>query len=61
MVSIATILQIIRILFMVGGASITAKTGLTLDGVEAVVGPTATAVGAAWSLYEGVKARKAAQ
>ncbi len=59
--TVATFLQIIRIIFMVGGASITAKTGLTLEGVESVVGPTATAVGAAWSLYEGTKARKAAQ
>lgn len=61
MLTVATFLQIIRIIFMIGGASITATTGLTLDGVESVIGPTATAAGAIWSLYEGVKQRSAAQ
>lgn len=64
----ATILQLVRIAFMVGGSYITAKTGLTFEDVETATnvltvasGPVVAAVGALWSLYAGIKARKAAQ
>ncbi len=46
---------------MLAGSAITAKTGLTLNDVEGVVGPVMAAVGASWSLYSGIKARRAAQ
>ena len=59
--TLATALQIVRIVFMIGGSAITAKTGLTFDDIESAAGPVATSAGAIWSLWSGIKARKAAK
>jgi len=57
MIDTATILQIVRIAFMLGGSAITAKTGVDLAQAEGLIGALVAAGGAVWSLYSGVKAR----
>lgn len=59
--TLATFLHLIRIVFMLGGSYITAKTGITIDQVEGVAGPVAAAVGALWSLKAGIEARRNAE
>jgi hypothetical protein len=55
----ATILHIIRLILMLSGSSI-AASGIPLEDLESTSGVVAAAIGAIWSLYSGVKARKQA-
>ena len=61
MLDLQTILQIVRIVFMLGGSAITAKTGVDLQTAEGAIGAVAAAGGTVWSLYAGVKTRAAAK
>lgn len=56
---IATILQIVRIIMMLGGSSYAAKYGVTQGEVEGVISAVAAATGSVWSLVHGIKIRKA--